>query len=159
MDRAGPRGVIRLDLAAPLPVADGRIELIYSEHFIEHLSVWRGAAVLRECFRVLRPGGRLRISTPDLEAISRQYLGGKLEDWSDVGWQPESPCRMMNELHTEWGHAFIYDFAELSRLLREAGFEQIERMPWRESALPGLANLETRPYHGDLIVEAVKPAR
>jgi predicted SAM-dependent methyltransferase len=159
LDREGPPGVIRLDLARRLPVADEAIDLIYSEHFIEHLPPERGAFVLAECFRVLRPGGRLRISTPDLEAISRQYLTGATGDWSDVDWSPATPCAMLNELHRSWGHEYIYDFAEIERALRAAGFVDIERMPRHESTEPQLRGLETRPFHGDLIVEAGKPRR
>lgn len=54
-----------------------------------------------------------------------------------------------------WGHQFIYDETELIILLKEAGFLNVRRMPWRESEHPELRNLETRPYFDDLILEAV----
>jgi predicted SAM-dependent methyltransferase len=50
-----------------LPFAAESVTLIYSEHMLEHLPAHTGARVLREAYRVLAPGGVLRIATPDLE--------------------------------------------------------------------------------------------
>src|SRR5262245_43358548 len=97
VDLRSAAGVVELDLAHALPVADDSVELIYSEHFIEHLDRGDGERLLRECRRVLKPGGRIRISTPDLQAAARFYLEGRTDDWQDVGWHPETPCRMLNE--------------------------------------------------------------
>jgi SAM-dependent methyltransferase len=53
------------DLLTPLPLPDGSVDRILSEHFLEHLPVDGIAHVLRECHRVLRPGGIARVAVPD----------------------------------------------------------------------------------------------
>jgi predicted SAM-dependent methyltransferase len=63
---------------------------------------------------------------------------------------------MLNEAMRLWGHQFLYDIEELSEILRAAGFDIIETVCWHTSRYRELINLEIRPYHYDLIVEAVR---
>ena len=48
--------------------------MVYHSHVLEHFSKRQGEFFVRECFRVLRPGGLLRLAVPDLEDIARAYL-------------------------------------------------------------------------------------
>ena len=156
VDLAGPAAVIKLDLTAPLPVASDTLEAVYSEHFIEHIDRAQAQRLLAECHRVLEPGGVLRISTPDLRTIIDHYVAGRIDAWHDMQWRPETPARMLNESMREWGHQFLYDADELLAAFRAAGFRQIARKAWRASAHSGLAGLECRPDHGELIYECTK---
>lgn len=156
VDLEGPASVIKLDLTAPLPVPSGALDAVYSEHFIEHIDRPQAQRLLAECHRVLKPGGVLRVSTPDLRTIVQHYLAGRIDAWHDMHWRPETPARMLNESMREWGHRFLYDAEELEAALRAAGFRQVERKAWRASARPELANLECRPDHGELIYEGTK---
>lgn len=63
-----------LDLSAPLPYADASAEVVYHAHLLEHLRRDDAPSFLRECLRVLRPGGLLRVVVPDLEQWCRLYL-------------------------------------------------------------------------------------
>jgi len=55
------------DLREPLPLPDGSVAQIHTEDFLEHIRPAEIVALLTECHRVLRPGGRLRIAVPDYE--------------------------------------------------------------------------------------------
>jgi hypothetical protein len=98
----------------------------------------------------------MRISTPDLRRFIDEYLDGHTSEFADVGWEPETPCRMVNEGLRLWGHQFVYDAAELEVLLRRCGFSSIVRTGWRESRHEALRGLEARPFHGELIFEATR---
>lgn len=65
---------LRHDLSTPLPFSDACFDHINSYHIFEHLSPEEADAHAKELFRILKPGGILRVSTPDLERISREYL-------------------------------------------------------------------------------------
>ncbi|MBI5837009.1 MAG: methyltransferase domain-containing protein [Candidatus Eisenbacteria bacterium] len=156
LDLEAGEGAIAFDLTRPLPLADGAITHVYSEHFLEHLTREQGLALMRECHRVLVPGGVLRVSTPDLAKMVMEYLMSRTTEWRDMEWNPATPCQMMNEGMRLWGHQFLYDEKELRAMLVEAGFEAAQRLAWRQSGRAELRGLETRPYHGEIILEAVK---
>lgn len=69
----GP-AVQQADLLGPLPVASGSMDVVYSSHFIEHVPRDRVRALLRECHRVLKPGGLLRLVVPDLLEMCSAYV-------------------------------------------------------------------------------------
>jgi predicted SAM-dependent methyltransferase len=149
-------GVIQHDLTQPFPLASEVIEFIYSEHFIEHITRAQALALLGECRRVLRTDGVIRLSTPNLKKLVDEYLACRISEWTDVDWRPSTPCQMVNEGLRLWGHQFVYDTEELMLLLNEAGFQQVTAVAWRESRYLELKGLECRPFHGEIIVEAVK---
>lgn len=152
----GTAGVWRWDLRRGVPFADQSLRFVFTEHMIEHVPRVDAGRLLRDCRRALRPGGVIRISTPDLAQLLDCYRSGTIDLWRDLGWMPETPCRMMNEALRLWGHQFIYDEAELRGLLEECGFRDPCRRPWRESPYPELRGLERRPWKGDLIMEAIR---
>ena len=66
--------VLSIDLRYPLPVADARFGLVYHSHVLEHLDAAAGQQLLRECCRILAPGGTIRVVVPDLELLAAWYL-------------------------------------------------------------------------------------
>lgn len=154
LDR-GPK-IISLDLTKPLPVEDGKIDYIYSEHFIEHISREEALLLLKECYRTLRPEGVVRITTPNLKKLISEYALGNLEEWKDVNWLPLSSCRLINEGMRWWGHQFLYDENELKTILGEAGFDNLKILEWKKSEHKELEGLECRPYHEEIIIEATR---
>lgn len=85
--------VKRWDLRRGLPFAEGEVDAIYSSHVLEHLSCQEAEKFLRDAWRVLKPGGILRIVVPDLEQTTRAYLAeldalreGKQTDSANYDW-------------------------------------------------------------------------
>lgn len=68
-------GMLAYDLTQrmPLPVQAGSAEIVYSSHTIEHVDNAAVMNLLREAYRVLKPGGVLRLTTPCAEVIWRAY--------------------------------------------------------------------------------------
>jgi SAM-dependent methyltransferase len=56
-----------------LPFDNNSQRVIYSAHMIEHLPQATLTILLRECCRVLKPGGRIRIECPDMEKLVDLY--------------------------------------------------------------------------------------
>jgi predicted SAM-dependent methyltransferase len=154
------------DLAHGLPLADDSLRGIFSEHCIEHVPLAVGDALLRECFRVLRPGGTLRVVTPDAE----RYLVGYASLRADPAGEalPKAgidghrgvytPVMSVNRVFGQFGHRFIWDFETFEALLRTHGFVAIERARFGEGRDPKLVLDTERRVPGSLYVEASKPA-
>jgi len=69
----GP-GVIAANLGKEVAFPDESFDVVYHSHLLEHFPKHIAADFLKECFRVLRPSGVIRVVVPDLEAITRNYL-------------------------------------------------------------------------------------
>lgn len=158
IDRDSPKADLKMDIRAALPYEDNGVDFIYNEHLIEHLTVQEGVAVLSEFYRVLKPGGVLRIATPDLDyLVFKYFFFWKRQDWIKrfgYGWI-KTRAEMMNIGFREWGHQYLYNREELERRLKEAGFKEISRRKMNKSKFPDLKNRETR-IDSKLILEAVK---
>jgi len=70
---AGP-GVQSYDLRKGVPFPDECFDVVYHSHVLEHFQRPAAAGFLRECHRVLKSGGILRVAVPDLEQIAGEYL-------------------------------------------------------------------------------------
>jgi len=96
---------------------------------------------------------------PCVQEVARQYYENTwtLQPWLrkyGYGWI-KTRAEYINITFRDWGHQWLYDFEELDRRLREAGFIHIERAAWGESKYPDLRKLETRD-ETLLICEATK---
>ena len=67
------------DLRKGIPFTDASADNIFSSHFLEHLSRSDGCQLLTECYRVLKPGGTLRVGVPDLEYALSVHGRGETE--------------------------------------------------------------------------------
>ena len=152
-----PPADVLLDLSFGIPVPSATIEMIYSEHLVEHFPLETAMALFRECRRVLKPDGVMRCATPDLEELVTDYRRDwrSRQDW--INWPEydhvDTPVRSINVAVRTWGHQYLYDFEELALRLTAAGFGHVERMALGMSGLPDLRGLETRA-DSKLIVEA-----
>ena len=145
------RDVIHLDATQRYPFSDNTFDYIFSEHMIEHVPYVSGQRMLRECWRVLKVGGRIRISTPDLSFLIALYGSDKSALQSEyIKWAagmcgdrtPAEDAFVINEFVRAWGHAFIYDEKTLRKSLERAGFREIGRLRLNESRDEALRNLE-----------------
>ena len=66
--------VIKADLLKGLPFDNQTFDVVYSSHFIEHIPKNAVNFFLTECYRVLKPKGVIRLITPDLEFLSKEYI-------------------------------------------------------------------------------------
>lgn len=70
---ATAKGIIAYNLLRGIPFDNNSFDVVYHSHFLEHLSKTDGFNLIKECYRVLKPGGIIRIATPDLEQIIKNY--------------------------------------------------------------------------------------
>jgi predicted SAM-dependent methyltransferase len=136
-------GVTFLNAEHRFPFADNTFDYVFSEHLIEHLSYEQGLPMLRECFRVLKPAGKIRIATPDLETLAglyaqqKTYLQQRYIHWIIDTFLPQADAYresfVINNAFRNWGHRFLYDQATLECALASAGFADIVKQSVGES--------------------------
>ena len=161
-----PSGIVRADVRRGLPYEEATVRYIYSSHMIEHMPRWQGLALVKECRRVLEPGGVLRLATPDLAQVVDAYRNGVKGDaataadafMGGLGTFMEQPGprvqRLLQRLFVA-PHQWLYDEQSLTLLLEEAGFVETGVRGFLDSTLPDIALLEHREH--SLFVEATRP--
>jgi predicted SAM-dependent methyltransferase len=154
---------LRMDATERWPFEDGAAEAVNSEHVIEHIERELAPVFFAEAHRVLRPGGVLRTSTPDLRGIAQAYLAGEpatLAAHRAHGYEARNHADLVNNYVQVGDHRHVYDFETLAQLLEEAGFEQVERAAFGESrheALRGIDTHDMDELHGLVVcADAVK---
>jgi SAM-dependent methyltransferase len=154
-----PSDVRRADVRKRIPFSDSSVSYIYSSHTFEHFTYEESLAVAKECFRVLKSGGILRVVVPDLDNIVRDYLA----DTSN----PKASHRFIGRLlltgnvrdllHPGAHHKQMFDANSLVHLLREAGFASPAVSAFGSSRIPDIAEIELESRRSEsLYVESVR---
>jgi predicted SAM-dependent methyltransferase len=138
------------DLSHSIPLKDETADFVYSSHFLEHLFRQDAERLLKDCYRVLKPGGMVRACVPDLAYAISLYVAGEKEQMLSNYFFVEDKESFLAR------HKFMYDFELLKTLLENIGFSQVTRCSYREGSTPDIAVLDNRPDE-TLFVEAVKP--
>ncbi len=166
---------IFLDATTRFPFADHVFAFIYTEHMIEHISLPDAEAMLAECFRVLAPGGVVRIVTPDMRFLATlldsthspelaSYIRYSIDTYK-IPAPAADGISVFNNFVRAWGHQYIHSASSLGGLLTRTGFADIQEQPLNRSPHPeltGLAKTDRMPAGfvemESLVLEGRKPA-
>jgi SAM-dependent methyltransferase len=134
------------------------VEAVYAEHFLEHLDLDRALAFLEDVHRCLRPGGVVRLSTPNLDWV-----------W-ETHYSTASPPELrrvqglrLNRAFHGWRHRFLWNQALLGDAMSACGFRDLQWCRYGESARDVFRGIERHDTYEDrpdlphvLILEAEK---
>ncbi len=153
------------DATRGLPFADSSLKGVFTEHCLEHLELSKVNQIIAELWRVLKPGGTVRIIVPDGELYLRNYvdiqnglINTKLPYYEIDSFDGlYTPIMSVNRIFRAHGHVFIFDFQTLFSLLERNRFIEINKQSFmigRDKKL--LLDSDYRSVES-LYVEAVKP--
>ncbi|MEM9364716.1 MAG: methyltransferase domain-containing protein [Planctomycetota bacterium] len=170
---AWPSHVKYVNLLKKLPFQDESVEAVYASHVWEHLYYCEAEHATAEVFRILSPGGTLRLAVPNLHDYVCDYMQshGSQEAASRLNERlhfransrPRRAHQRVYEALTDFhSHKFMYDVESLKRLLTQSGFEQVEQKNCMESEIPEISEIETESRVGPMrgfAVEGRKPVK
>lgn len=152
------------DLRRGIPYPDNSVDLIRASHLIEHLTLEEAKGLLCEMFRVLKPNGLARITTPDLNIIIKHYYNRDMGFFNAVEQPAEYiQAPTMGEKFSrllfsgDYQHKAIFTYEMIKNFLEQAGFTKIFK------SVPGFSHseqiqMETQDAHIEisLFVEVIK---
>jgi predicted SAM-dependent methyltransferase len=147
----------------PLPFPDDSMIAVYSSYLHEHLYLEEGNRLLRECYRILAPGGALRIIIPDFRSIMLEYAEGKPlsiasdekkkmnpADRANARLYMHPPKRVSESMLDRVydfivdfrSHKYMYDAQSITHYFEQAKFINVQQMGHLESRIEGIEEIE-----------------
>lgn len=152
-----------VDVRNGLPFRANSADSIYSTHMFEHFYPDELKVLLRECLRVLKAGGGIRLVVPSLESAIAAYAQQRTDWFSDSFPRHFDSLggRFSNFIFCDGQHRTAFDFSYLNEVLREAGFREVEKSAEGQSRLygsgvPPYEPGDSRDLPHSLYVEAFK---
>lgn len=105
----------------PAPFRDECFDEILMSHVVEHMTLDEGRALIKECHRILKPGGAVTVIVPDAKIISLAYLAGQLDNETLNDLYVYSYCQ-------ESQHRWFHDRRTLNQLVADGGFVGLRRL-------------------------------
>jgi predicted SAM-dependent methyltransferase len=148
--RQYPRDLVVHDLRkTPLPFPDQSAASIFSGYAFEYISVTQTRAVLKDCWRILKPGGLIRLCQTDIATIVEAYVRGGHAGESAVE-NADQFLKLAAPQHRQWsvrmfrrgGVQQLFDKAKIEFLLAEAGFCSVLFYSQGEGECPDLKSVE-----------------
>lgn len=141
------RQVTKLDVTIRFPYDNDTFDAAFSSHVLEHLYPDQARHCVEEVYRILRPGGVLRVSVPDLDRVIAEYDPDDSDAWVEAFLESRQP-RDKNR------HNWMYNETSMGRLLREAGFSEVYRCTYQQGHCPDVETIDNRPH--SLFMEGIK---
>jgi predicted SAM-dependent methyltransferase len=136
------------NLSDGIPLNDNSIDVVFSSHFLEHLTKTDGQQLLNDIYRILKPGGLVRILVPDLDLAIQRFNKGEINETLDLFFYT-------SEKGDFSAHKYNYTFASLKNKLEEIGFTSVVKQSHKKGECPDIEYLDIYPDHS-LYVEAKK---
>lgn len=141
-----------MDATKKFPIASNTFDFMFAEHMIEHISFDDAQFMLKECYRILKPNGVIRLATPNLDTMIKllqdpsnpkhiEYISYYVKKFYGPNY-PNLPALQINKLFYGFHHCFIHNYESLKFILETAGFTNIVKCSVGISKHDELNNIE-----------------
>ncbi len=153
--------------------SDNSVDIIYLGQMIEHLNpIYTIPKFLNECYRMLKPGGTIRITTPDLDILINAYNNGTLSDFnkdqpnfyknadpaSKLSYIMFASAGLHSKQNNYEGHMFLFNKKSMTTTLNKAGFKNVQFFDEETISYNPIIKHEVNDegWSHSLVVEAIK---
>ena len=165
-----PENTMWMDLTKPFNFKNESVDIVYSSHTFEHLTYEETTFVLKECYRILKPGGLIRVIVPDFQIFIDDYLENKAKDPSLAAFKfhqtsgyfeipvPNTFKGLLKfYFKRKNNHAFLYDKAGLHYQFDKAGFKNLDFMMYGKSKINDIQEIDIESrFKGAICIEGKK---
>lgn len=153
--------VINHNVTEGLPFTDSSVISLYSSHFIEHLNFTEGKNFLKEGYRVLKPGGIIRIVCPDLtiwldkltaKEVDRDFFN-TYKQFVDIDYfenylysevdNLKTKFQVFNSMILNWEHKWMWEYESFKLELENIGYKNIKKCSLYEGKMERLKEIES----------------
>ncbi len=140
---------LNLNLTASIPFPDNCVSMIYSSHVLEHFTYPELTFLLKECLRILKPGGTFSASVPNARIYLEAY-------YSPANFRPDIFCRhtpaynynskidYVNYMaYMDNHHKYMFDEENIIVILEKAGFNHVMLRDFDKSLDLGVRNFQS----------------
>lgn len=150
------------DIRKPLPLPSDSVEIVVMSHALNYFTYDECKSIVSEIYRILKTGGIVRVSVPDLELFAkayiekdREFLFQKLPSGADRFRGATIGDKFISLAYGYGGVKYFFDYESCAVIFRLAGFKNIKRCNYGESAIPDIQKIDNRPELS-FYLEAVK---
>jgi predicted SAM-dependent methyltransferase/glycosyltransferase involved in cell wall biosynthesis len=115
----------QFDATKGIPYDSNSVNLIAASHFLEHITREEGLEFLKECIRVLKSDGVIRIAVPNARVLAKYYLKGKIRSLDNAEIKTMDDISAFIHMLIG-GHKTVYDEDSLINTMTLAGFRKLE---------------------------------
>ena len=145
---------VYLDATERFPLPDASFQYVFAEHVVEHITYEQAVGMLQECRRVMAPGAKIRLVTPNLERFLALFNKTKTEEqtkymvektkWHEWPTTSDQETYILNMQLREWGHMFVYTPKMLIAALEKTGFRDVREFSAGVSGSDGFQGADAR---------------
>ncbi len=124
-------GDIAHNLKKTIPLDPDSVDEIYTSHTLEHFEFKKIIFILKECERILKPGGKLKVCVPNAKLYIDSYMQGKIFDKKKYWYEPgvTNTGSLIDQLnyiaYLNGQHKFLFDEENLINIIKKSGFKKV----------------------------------
>jgi predicted SAM-dependent methyltransferase len=138
-----------VDMAKDLPMANDSTDYIFSNHSLEHVTPQQGFHFLKECYRILKHQGVMRVGVPDIKRILSVCSMPNVNELYTAN-RGKDPIHAVEDVIFKFGHQSVYTADLLDTMLRTVGFSTIAALQWNYSPFSEF-NEPLSAHHHDIV--------
>ena len=122
---------LSLDLTKPLPLPNNSVQMIYSSHLLEHFKYADLINFLKECHRIMKPGGIFNAAVPNAGIYLKAFQNPEGFDPGifcryEPAYNYNSPIDYVNYIaYMDGHHRYMFDEENLIAILKKVCFRNV----------------------------------